>query len=196
MKIMTNTSHSPAPHLASRASLMFSHMGFCVRDLPRMARFYKEVLGFTQTDSGDLGAVQLVFLSRDPSEHHQLVLASGRPADLSFNVINQISFRVPDLTTLRAFLALARADGFASDVQPVTHGNVISVYLRDPEGNRLELFMDTPWYCEQPLREPLDLSQPDDAVLARCEAMARSRPKFQARAQWQAEMARRMGQSM
>ena len=175
---------------------MFSHMGFCVRDLPRMARFYKEVLGFTQTDSGDLGAVQLVFLSRDPSEHHQLVLASGRPADLSFNVINQISFRVPDLATLRAFLARALTDGGASDVQPVTHGNAISVYLRDPEGNRLELFMDTPWYCEQPLREPLDLSQPDDAVLARCEAMARSRPKFQARAQWQAEMARRMGQSM
>ena len=58
---MTNISHSPAPHLASRSSLMFSHMGFCVRDLPRMARFYKEVLGFTETDSGDLGAVQLVF---------------------------------------------------------------------------------------------------------------------------------------
>ena len=192
---MTNTSHLPAPNLASRASLMFSHMGFCVRDLPRMARFYQEVLGFTQTDSGDLGTVQLVFLSRDPSEHHQLVLASGRPTDLSFNVINQISFRVPDLATLRAFLALARADGQASDIQPVTHGNAISVYLRDPEGNRLELFMDTPWYCEQPLREPLDLDQADEAILARCEAMARSRPKFQPRAQWQAEMARRMGQS-
>ena len=111
---------------------MFSHMGFCVRDLPRMARFYKEVLGFTQTDSGDLGAVQLVFLSRDPTEHHQVVLASGRPEELAFNIINQISFRVPDLATLRAFLALARADGQASDIQPVTHGNAISVYLRDP----------------------------------------------------------------
>jgi catechol-2,3-dioxygenase len=190
---MTNASHTPT--LAARSSLVFSHMGFCVRDLPRMARFYQEVLGFTQTDSGDLGAVQLVFLSRDPSEHHQLVLASGRPADLSFNLINQISFRVPDLATLRAFLARALTDGGASDVQPVTHGNAISVYLRDPEGNRLELFMDTPWYCEQPLREPLDLDQPDEAILARCEAMARSRPKFQARAQWQAEMARRMGQT-
>lgn len=190
---MTNTSHSLAPTLASRSSLIFSHMGFYVRDLERMARFYQDVLCFTQTDSGDLGAVQLVFLSRDPTEHHQLVLASGRPADLAFNVINQVSFRVPNLATLRAFLARIQADGGASDVQPVTHGNAISVYLRDPEGNRLELFMDTPWYCEQPLREAVDLAQPDDVILARAETLARSRPKFQPRAQWQAEMARRMG---
>lgn len=190
---MTNTSHSLAPTLASRSSLIFSHMGFYVRDLERMARFYQDVLCFTQTDSGDLGAVQLVFLSRDPTEHHQLVLASGRPADLAFNVINQVSFRVPNLATLRAFLARIQADGGASDVQPVTHGNAISVYLRDPEGNRLELFMDTPWYCEQPLREAVDLAQPDDVILARAETLARSRPKFQPRAQWQAEMARRIG---
>ena len=29
--------------------------------------------------------------------------------------------------------------------------------------------------------------------MAQAEALARSRPKFQSRAQWQAEMARRMG---
>ena len=67
VEIMTTS----APSLDARSSLMFSHMGFCVRDLPRMARFYKEILGFTETDSGDLCAVQLVFLSRDPTEHHQ-----------------------------------------------------------------------------------------------------------------------------
>ena len=87
--------------LSQRQSLVFSHMGFYVRDLERMARFYKDVLCFFETDQGDLGPVQLVFLSRDPSEHHQIVLATGRPADLSFSVINQISLRVPDLATLR-----------------------------------------------------------------------------------------------
>jgi catechol 2,3-dioxygenase len=45
------------------------------------------------------------------------------------------------------------------------------------------------------LREPIDLDQPDDAILARAEAIARSRPKFQSRAQWQAEMERLMGYS-
>jgi catechol-2,3-dioxygenase len=158
-----------------------------------MARFYKEVFCFTETDRGDLGVVKLVFLSRDPSEHHQVVLASGRPTDLNFSVINQLSFRVPDLNTLRLVLARAKADGKASDIQCVTHGNAVSIYLRDPEGNRIEIFMDTPWYCEQPLREPIDLEQSDEAVLARAEMLARGRPKFQPRAQWQASMARLMG---
>jgi catechol 2,3-dioxygenase len=183
----------PLPTLGLRGSLVFSHMGFYVRDLERMASFYKSALCFTETDRGDLGSAQLVFLSRDPAEHHQVVLVSGRPAELGFSIINQLSFRVPDLATLRLVRARAQAEGGASDIQSVTHGNAISVYLRDPEGNRIEVFMDTPWYCEQPLREAIDLDQSDDVILARAEAMARSRPKFQSRAQWQASMARLMG---
>ncbi len=171
--------------------LQFSHIGLYVTDLPRMARFYKQALRFTQTDAGDLGPVQLVFLSRDPSEHHQLVLATGRPADMAFNVVNQLSFRVPDVATLRAFHDRLLAEG-ASEMLPVTHGNAVSVYCRDPEGNRLELFMDTPWYCEQPLREPIDLTQSDEAILAQAEAIAKRFPKFMSRAQWQADVARRM----
>ena len=183
----------PTPALRQRGSLVFSHMGFYVRDLERMARFYKDVLCFTETDRGDLGTVQLVFLSRDPAEHHQVVLASGRPADLAFSVINQISMRVPDLRTLRLVRDRVAADGDVTDLMCATHGNAVSIYFRDPEGNRLEVFMDMPWYCEQPLLEPIDLDQPDEAILALAEAMARGRPRFQPRAQWQADMARRMG---
>ncbi|MDP9877401.1 catechol 2,3-dioxygenase-like lactoylglutathione lyase family enzyme [Variovorax boronicumulans] len=175
----------------SPLQLQFSHIGLYVTDLDRMAGFYKRALRFTQTDAGDLGPVQLVFLSRDPNEHHQLVLATGRPADMAFNVVNQLSFRVPDLATLRAFHGRLLDEG-ATDMQPVTHGNAVSVYCRDPEGNRLELFMDTPWYCDQPLREPIDLAQSDEAILARAETIAKRFPKFMSRAQWQAEVARRM----
>ena len=181
---------NPLPQLAS---LSFSHVGFYVRDITRMAAFYKDVIGFFETDRGLLGPVQLVFLSRDPAEHHQVVLASGRPADLAFSVINQISMRVPDLRTLRLVRDRVAADGDVTDLMCATHGNAVSIYFRDPEGNRLEVFMDMPWYCEQPLREPIDLDQPDEAILALAEAMARGRPRFQPRAQWQADMARRMG---
>lgn len=184
--------NQPLAPLAGRDALVFSHMGFFVRDLERMARFYKDVLCFTETDRGDLGAVKLVFLSRDPAEHHQVVLASGRPEDLGFNLINQISFRVPDLATLRQVRDRAAA-AEASELVCATHGNAVSIYFRDPEGSRIEIFLDMPWYCEQPLREPIDLDQSDAAVLAQAEALARSRPKFQPRAQWMAEMARRMG---
>lgn len=185
------TTETPPPEAAPALGLQFSHMGLYVTDLPKMARFYKEALRFTQTDFGDLGTTQLVFLSRDPSEHHQIVLATGRPADMPFNVVNQISFRVPDLATLRRFHQRLVAHG-ASDVHPVTHGNAVSIYCRDPEGNRLELFMDTPWYCDQPLREPIDFNESDDQIMARAEAIAKRFPKFMTRAAWQAEVARRM----
>lgn len=184
---------TPASPFHRQQSLVFSHMGFYVRDLERMARFYEDVMCFTVTDRGDLGTVQLVFLSRDPAEHHQVVLATGRPTDLAFSVINQISFRVPDLATLREMRQRAAADPDVSELICATHGNAVSIYFRDPEGNRIEVFMDMPWYCEQPLREPIDLDQGDEAVMAQAEALARGRPKFQPRAQWQAEMARRMG---
>ncbi|MFY8015392.1 MAG: VOC family protein, partial [Limnohabitans sp.] len=144
-------------------------------------------------DRGDLGAVKLVFLSRDPSEHHQVVLASGRPADAAFSVINQMSFRVPDLNTLRAVRDRVAVVPDVTELLTATHGNAISIYFRDPEGNRLEVFMDMPWYCEQPLREPIDLDRSDADVMAQAEALARSRPKFQSRADWQASMARLMG---
>ncbi|BEP58352.1 hypothetical protein GmRootV118_55960 [Variovorax sp. V118] len=173
------------------SNLQFSHIGLYVTDLPRMAGFYKQALRFTQTDAGDLGTVQLVFLSRDPTEHHQLVLATGRPADMTFNVVNQISFRVPDLATLRGFHDRLLAEG-ATEMHPVTHGNAVSVYCRDPEGNRLELFMDTPWYCDQPLRESIDLAQSDETILMQAEAIAKRFPKFMSRAQWQADIACRM----
>lgn len=179
--------------LAQRNSLVFSHMGFYVRDIERMARFYKDVMCFFQTDRGLLGAVELIFLSRDPTEHHQIVLASGRPVDLNFSVINQISLRVPDLATLREVHRRAQADADVTELVCATHGNAVSIYFRDPEGNRLEVFMDMPWYCEQPLREPIDLAQSDEAVMAAAEALARSRPKFRSRVQWVSEMEQLMG---
>lgn len=179
--------------LQRRDALVFSHMGFYVRDLERMARFYRDVMAFFETDRGDLGAVKLVFLSRDPAEHHQIVLASGRPEAPGFNVINQISLRVPDLATLRELRRRVAAEPDVGELVSVTHGNAVSIYFRDPEGNRLEVFMDTPWACEQPLRVTIDLDRSDAEVMAEAEAQARSRPGFQPREQWLAGMHRRMG---
>jgi len=182
--------------MANPPQITFSHIGIFVSDPARMEAFYTRLFGFTVTDRGRLdtprGEVDLVFLSRDPDEHHELVLCSGRPPDLPFNVINQLSFRVGSLGELRG-LYRRLADEPVSEVAPVTHGNAISVYFRDPEGNRIELFVDTPWYVRQPLREPVDLTLPDDELLAAVEAMARRLPGFKPHAEWRAEMARRMG---
>ena len=179
----------------SASALAFSHLGIYVHELARMEAFYTTMLGFFVTDRGMLdtpkGKVELVFLSRDPDEHHQIVLASGRPRELAFNVVNQISLRADSLGTLKALHARL-SEGGTPDIHCVTHGNALSVYAPDPEGNRLELFVDTPWYVTQPVREPVDLSLDDEAIMAWAEAHARTLPGFRPRADWQAEMARLM----
>jgi len=182
---------------SSVPSLAFSHMGIFVADVARMEDFYIRLLGFTVTDRGDLetprGKVFLVFLSRDPKEHHQIVLASGRPGELGFNPINQISFRTADFAGLREMHRRLQAEGVA-ELSPVSHGNALSVYFRDPEGNRIELFIDTPWYVTQPLRVPMDMSLPDAELWAWAEAQARKLPGFRKVEHWRDEVARRMRQ--
>jgi len=172
----------------------FSHVGIFVTDMSKMAAFYTRFFGFAITDRGALGGADLVFLSRDPREHHQVVLVAGRPRDTPFNVVNQISFRVDSLQTLRALHAQLGWEP-VSDVAPVTHGNTLSVYFRDPEGNRIELFIDTPWYVTQPFRVPMDLTLSDVALWQWAEETARHAPGFKPNREWQEEMAQRLGRT-
>lgn len=177
-------------------SLAFSHLGIYVHDLAAMERFYTGLLGFFVTDRGHLqtpkGPVELVFLSRNPDEHHQIVLASGRPEQLAFNIVNQISLRADSLASLKELHARL-VEQRNPDIHCVTHGNALSIYAPDPEGNRLELFIDTPWYVNQPMRVPVDLSLTDQQIMANAEAHARALPGFRPRSEWRAEMARMMG---
>lgn len=169
-------------------AIVLSHLGIFVNDLELMGGFYQDVLDFKKTDEGDLGHTKLLFLSRDPREHHQIVLASGKPEALPFNPINQISFRVPHLGYLKEFHQRVQNHAFTKDLVSICHGNAISIYFRDPEGNRIEIFLDTPWYCEQPLREEIDLSKPDAQIMEQARACAKSRPGFCTREVWLAKM--------
>lgn len=179
----------------SRPGFRFSHFGMFVHDIARLEDFYTRILEFTVTDRGQLerGGVKmdLVFLSRDPDEHHQIVLVTGRPKELPFNPINQISLKADSLATLLAMRRTLVAEGVA-DIVPVTHGNAVSLYVPDPEGNRLELYFDLPWYVSQPMAVPIDLDD-EDTLMQRLEQHARSLGGFRPRAEWRAEMARRMG---
>jgi catechol 2,3-dioxygenase-like lactoylglutathione lyase family enzyme len=176
--------------------LAFSHVGIFVNDIVAMEAFYTRHLGFTVTDRGNLsgphGAVGLVFLSRNPDEHHQIVMVTGRPEQVDFNVVNQISLRADSLATLKAMHAELKA-AEVREMMPVTHGNAMSVYFRDPEGNRLEIFIDTPWYVTQPMRVMLPIEMPEPELMQWVEEHARKLPGFRPRTEWRAEMARKMG---
>jgi catechol 2,3-dioxygenase-like lactoylglutathione lyase family enzyme len=176
-------------------SLTLSHVGIYVKDLDRMVDFYSGFMGFAVSDRGvTRGGVELCFLTRDPREHHQFVLATGRPEPLRFNIVNQLSFRVDSLATLRE-LHRGLAEEQVSAIEPTCHGNAVSVYFRDPEGNRVELLTGTPWYIQQPIHLPIDLSLPDDAFWADVEAKAAKIPGFKSLVVWEAEIRQRIAEA-
>jgi catechol-2,3-dioxygenase len=178
---------------ARRVPLSMSHIGLYVNDLARMEAFYTHVLGFTVTDRGKVRGADIVFTSWDPKDHHQVALVSGRPKDLAFNHINQISFRVASVEDLQAVWRRVKDEPGVTDLRPMDHGNAWSLYFRDPEGNRLEVFCDTAWYIEQPCLEDLDLSLPAEQIRAKSEAFCRTAPGFKPIEQYQAEVAAKMG---
>lgn len=63
----------------------------------------------------------------------------------------------------------------------------------DPEGNRVELDVDTRWYVSQPGRVAAPFDRPEEAPMAWTEAHARTLPGFRPRSAWRQEMAARMG---
>jgi catechol 2,3-dioxygenase len=182
-------------------NLAFSHMGISVTDLAKMERFYTQVMGFTVTDRGETAGLDIVFLSRDPRDHHQIVLATGRPKQMPINTrnpvfgpsINQISFRMASLADLRDMHRRLKAEGYTDDQLMIgNHGIGWSIYFPDPEGNMIEVFVDSEWYCRQPVLQPLDLTQSDAAILAATEAMCRAVGGFESAEQWRQRQAARM----
>jgi catechol 2,3-dioxygenase-like lactoylglutathione lyase family enzyme len=183
--------------------LTLSHFGLSCFDLAKMEDFYTRVLGMTVTDRGEVagGMATLVFLTTDPSEHHQLVLASGRNEGTvldgpvfggSFGAaIFQLTFRLEDLATLRRIQQRLLTEGNSNFV-PLNHGNSWSVYTRDPEGNALELVVDSPWFVHQPSGEYLDLSLDDAEILRQTEALCRATGNWQPYDQWRTEVAERI----
>jgi catechol-2,3-dioxygenase len=171
---------------------VFSHFGIHVTDLARMEDFYTRVLGLLVSDRGTLrDGPTLVFLSHDPDEHHQMVLVTGRPPGVDYNVVNQISFKLPSLADLKAAHARVREAG-VKEFRIVTHGNAWSIYFPDPEGNRVELFVDTPWHTPQPFAEPFDVEAPVETIMQATEQICRNRPGFVSRAEWRDRQAARM----
>jgi len=169
-----------------------SHFEIRTRDLPLMEAFYTGALGFLATDrSAD---ATMVFLSADPGEHHQIVLAQAADGDFASGSLDHLAFRVADLAALRRYHEALRGYGDLA-VETVSHGTSWSVYFRDPEGNRLELFVDTPWHVAQPLRFPVDLSMPDDELIAWTRERISGHADFQPAADWFGALEGRLGKA-
>jgi catechol 2,3-dioxygenase-like lactoylglutathione lyase family enzyme len=166
-----------------------SHVGLYVSDVPKMTAFYTDVLGFVVSDRAEDG--RITFLSRNPTDHHQVVLVRGRSTDTATPMVQQLSFNVGTLENVkRAFRKVRAAE--CKVIEPRCHGNAWSVYFTDPEGNRIEMFCDTPWYVPQPLGFPIDLDKSDDELYRETEAICRAKPGFKPMEEWRAEISRKI----
>mgnify|MGYP006273955087 CR=1 FL=1 len=169
-----------------------AHVGVFAHDKPKLERFYSEVLGLLVTDSGQgRNGVELTFMSSSRENHHQFVIVSGRPDVSGFNPINQISFMVDDLSQLREVHGRALANG-ATEMRVTCHGNAWSCYFKDPEGNTVEAYLDTPFHVPQPHGVPFDLSKSDAEILADTEAHCRATPGFMPIEDYKASLGKRL----
>lgn len=120
------------------------HVVFYVCDLPRSLRFYVEVVGLTHTGTV-FGGRAAVLTGRT---HHELLLIEmgeapgpmqGRRLGL-YHVGRKIG---DSLAELRAARDRVRALGYTLD-GIADHTVSQSLYLRGPDGNEIELFVDDP----------------------------------------------------
>ena len=170
-----------------------SHVGIYVTEAETMIRFYETVLGLTVTDRGlsTSTKVPITFMSATPDQHHQFVLVQGRAKDAP-STVNQLSFKVASLAELREVAGKVTARGIK--LRQTSHGNAWSVYFLDPEGNQVEIYLDTPWHVAQPHGDPMDFSLSDDVIYAQTEARVRADPTFKTKAVREEELARLLAQ--
>ena len=120
------------------------HVHLKVADLPRAIAFYREVLGFELMQRmGD----QAAFLSAG-GYHHHLGLNTwesrgGAPPPPGTTGLFHHAILYPDRRALARAVARVLAAGVPLE-GAADHGVSESVYLRDPDGNGIELYRDRP----------------------------------------------------
>ena len=118
------------------------HVHLKVADLDRAIGFYQGVLGF---DVVTRYGTQAAFLSAGGYHHHiglnTWESKGGSPAPAGHTGLYHTAFLFPDRPSLAAALQRVIDAGIAIDGS-ADHGVSEAVYLRDPDGNGVELYRD------------------------------------------------------
>ena len=130
------------PKIDPRVSI--GHVHLKVADLERALRFYRDVLGFEVTQR--YGS-QAVFLSAGGYHHHiglnTWESAGGQPPAPGTTGLYHVAILFPSRTTLATALKRVISAGVPLD-GAADHGVSEAIYLRDPDGNGVELYRDRP----------------------------------------------------
>jgi catechol 2,3-dioxygenase len=126
------------------AGVDIGHVHLKVADLDRALRFYRDVLGFElQQQLGD----QAAFLSAGGYHHHiglnTWESRGGSPPPRGTTGLFHAAIRYPTRKALADALRRLGEAGVPLDGAS-DHGASEALYLRDPDGNGLELYWDRP----------------------------------------------------
>ena len=121
------------------------HVVFYVQELERSVRFYTEVVGLDL--QGRIFNGRAALLSGG-STHHELLLIQVGAADGPLQGkrigLYHVGWKVGDsLDQLKSVYARINALGYSVDALS-DHTISQSIYLRDPDGNEVELYVDDP----------------------------------------------------
>lgn len=181
--------------LSQRPRLFTGHSTLAARNLKALQAFYCDVLGFEVTNSGGVGdnGLELVFLSQDPGSHHQIAMVGGAmTSDSDFVMVDHLAFRTGTLDDLRLIHAsLLKAE--IGEILQIDHGNAWSLYFKDPEGNGVECYVDTPFHVAQPYAGTFDINASDKEIEQTTRNNIQDKPEFQLMKDWQVNFAGRLG---
>jgi catechol-2,3-dioxygenase len=133
------------------------HVGVYVRDIERSVAFYRDIIGLHVSDRSPRGGVFMTAQERTV-EHHELLLAPGRNDESNVNVLQQVSFRCATLKDVKDFYKTF-VDNQVPINRVVSHGNTVSVYAQDPDGNSVEVYWPSGIDVPQPFGKPMDLTK-------------------------------------
>jgi catechol 2,3-dioxygenase len=130
------------------------HLVLYVRNVERSATFYRDVLGWrqilpTENDRGPVGFPAAAFSAPSGRTHHELLLievgddAAAVPQGSRIGLYHfglKIGDSDDDLRDALRQLEAAGATVVGASDHTVTH----SLYIEDPDGNEIELYIDVP----------------------------------------------------
>jgi catechol 2,3-dioxygenase len=129
------------------AGLRIGHVHLRVAYLDRAIAFYRDTLGFTVTADGRAFGIPAAFLAAGDYHHHiglnTFQGAGASPPPEGHTGLYHFALLYPGPAELGRAVSHIVAAGYPIG-SAQDHGGTVSVYLRDPDGNGIELYYDRP----------------------------------------------------
>jgi catechol-2,3-dioxygenase len=142
------------------------HVGLRAINPAASAEFYRDVLGMEivggSAPEHPVGATAFLSSRPDEESHEIALFANPDFAHVAFKVSSLVEFRSIHARVVEKNIPIKSV---------FNHRVSFAFYFDDPDGNTIEVYWPTgDLSCTQPYAEPLDLSQPDEALLEKITA--------------------------